>query len=165
VYGNSVLDKALYTNQIIARHASHQNAYPPLFHDRFMIINRIGCYVVYDLVQHKDIKIIHKYNPVDDAGTFNNQVKYIESNDVIYSKCDGIVHEYNNTSDFYVITNETISPSNNNECIVCLVDMERQHALMPCGHTQYCPKCIEGMVGKKCAICDGLIDSVMRIYI
>ena len=49
------------------------------------------------------------------------------------------------------------------ECCICLEKIKQKHALIPCGHTNTCPKCIKSV--KKCPICQAHITSSMKIFL
>lgn len=48
------------------------------------------------------------------------------------------------------------------QCCVCFHFTEKNKALIPCGHTQFCEKCIG--VLKKCPLCEKEISSILPIY-
>lgn len=48
------------------------------------------------------------------------------------------------------------------QCCVCFHFTDKNKALIPCGHTQFCDKCI-GIL-KKCPLCDKDISSILTIY-
>lgn len=53
------------------------------------------------------------------------------------------------------------------ECGMCLEPMEERWALVPCGHTQYCIRCIDTLEHEQkplCPECRGDIKKKMRIY-
>ena len=48
------------------------------------------------------------------------------------------------------------------KCVVCFDLTERKHALVPCGHTQFCKSCIEKF--KDCPVCRESVSSFIKIY-
>jgi len=48
------------------------------------------------------------------------------------------------------------------QCSVCFGYAEKNKALVPCGHTQFCDKCIRILT--KCPLCDKNINSILNIY-
>jgi hypothetical protein len=48
------------------------------------------------------------------------------------------------------------------QCRVCSGFTEKKKALVPCGHTQFCDKCIKTLT--KCPLCTTEISSVLNIY-
>ncbi len=48
------------------------------------------------------------------------------------------------------------------QCSICFGFAEKNKALVPCGHIQFCGKCIETL--KKCPLCDKNITSILNIY-
>ena len=51
-----------------------------------------------------------------------------------------------------------------NECAVCMLDNKNKIAIIPCGHTQICEKCISKFVNKTCPICRNHFDNYVRLY-
>lgn len=47
-------------------------------------------------------------------------------------------------------------------CCICMEEIIKKVALIPCGHTAYCNKCIRKI--DKCALCKSYITNVMNIY-
>lgn len=50
---------------------------------------------------------------------------------------------------------------NKDECIVCFLNIDEKHAMIPCGHTQTCFKCATRV--KNCPICRCDISSVVKL--
>ncbi len=48
------------------------------------------------------------------------------------------------------------------QCCVCFHFTEKNKALIPCGHTQFCEKCIGTL--KRCPLCEKEISSILPIY-
>lgn len=47
-------------------------------------------------------------------------------------------------------------------CTICFKKTDRNKILVPCGHTQYCTKCIEKLT--ECSICRSAITNIINIY-
>lgn len=54
-------------------------------------------------------------------------------------------------------------PPNSNMCVVCK-DLERTHALIPCGHKALCGNCVELLHPKRCPLCNENFSSTLRIW-
>ncbi|XP_029341752.1 uncharacterized protein LOC107883608 isoform X2 [Acyrthosiphon pisum] len=54
-------------------------------------------------------------------------------------------------------------PPNSNICVVCK-DLERTHALIPCGHKALCGNCAELLHPKRCPLCKANFSSTLRIW-
>lgn len=52
---------------------------------------------------------------------------------------------------------------NNNECCICMEEIKQKIALIPCGHTQYCNKCIISI--DKCSLCNKPINGVLNLFL
>ena len=50
------------------------------------------------------------------------------------------------------------------QCTICMRRAKKDKALVPCGHTQYCNKCITGLKEKECPLCRAKVDMVIKIY-
>lgn len=50
----------------------------------------------------------------------------------------------------------------NNQCCICFSFTERKQFCIPCGHTQYCTSCIEGL--QKCALCRESVEKISNVY-
>lgn len=48
------------------------------------------------------------------------------------------------------------------ECCICLNYTSKSMLLVPCGHRQYCKKCIETI--NKCSLCNANIESKIKVY-
>jgi hypothetical protein len=53
----------------------------------------------------------------------------------------------------------------NNECSICMENIDERIVIIPCGHTSFCSKCIEGIKNNKCPICRYKIDKINKIFI
>jgi len=52
--------------------------------------------------------------------------------------------------------------SNAKECVICLDEIERPSAIDPCGHTNFCYDCLEGV--QLCPICRGPITKILKLF-
>ena len=48
------------------------------------------------------------------------------------------------------------------KCVICMAKTEKEKALVPCGHTQFCDKCIDDI--KVCSLCRKKVTLVMKIF-
>lgn len=78
----------------------------------------------------------------------------------------------NGTAPFWLQTREFIKKDDVNKiglnCSICMLSIEKQTCLKPCGHAQFCSGCIEKIQKKpksKCPICDEEIKESFRIYL
>lgn len=62
----------------------------------------------------------------------------------------------------YKLIEDTEDVDEKDQCCVCFHFTEKNKALIPCGHTQFCEKCIGTL--KKCPLCEKEISSILPIY-
>jgi len=74
---------------------------------------------------------------------------------------DSIIGYYDNNCDIFELKEQS-NINEENQCAICSNYTEKNTALVPCGHTKFCNKCITKM--KNCVICQKLISSTIRIY-
>ncbi len=94
-------------------------------------------------------KEIHKIcnNNANSIITINN--KYIETRGI------------NNTTKIYKITDTDDIPEEE-MCIICYNSTLKNEVLVPCGHTQFCNKCIKDIT--KCPLCRQAVTQIIKIY-
>lgn len=54
--------------------------------------------------------------------------------------------------------------ASNNDCIICFHEIQNKVALISCGHSQFCEKCINSLKTKHCPICRKGYSSILKIY-
>lgn len=54
--------------------------------------------------------------------------------------------------------------STSTECCICLKDISVRIVLVPCGHINFCNKCIDMLNKKECPLCSGQIEKYIKIY-
>jgi hypothetical protein len=60
----------------------------------------------------------------------------------------------------YIIKSDADVPLED-QCVICFKRTNKSHLLVPCGHTQYCEKCINKI--SDCSICRATIKQVIKI--
>ena len=58
-----------------------------------------------------------------------------------------------------------IKNTNANECCICYEEIKIRHVLIPCGHTQYCEKCIEKLPNQTCSMCKLRYTQILKIFV
>lgn len=85
-------------------------------------------------------------------------------------KSDGV----NGAAPYWLQTREFIKKDDLNKhsmnCSICMLTIDKQTCLIPCGHSQFCAKCIEKLSSKTdskatCPICQKTITSTLRIFL
>lgn len=56
---------------------------------------------------------------------------------------------------------KVVADPNATNCIICVTELAT-HAIIPCGHRNYCEKCIEKV--DRCSICRTFAHSSIKIY-
>ena len=59
-------------------------------------------------------------------------------------------------------SNRRYMSNREDECIICM-DKPPTHAIVPCGHAQFCGTCLK-LELLVCPMCKGQIDSILKIY-
>nr|QDY52315.1 hypothetical protein 6_27 [Mimiviridae sp. ChoanoV1] len=109
---------------------------------------------IYDYINNKELQnIVNRHTP-NPQGTKNN-IK-IELKGEYYIIKDGL------NSTFYKFIKEDDIPDEN-KCVVCFSKTERKNVLVPCGHTQFCSKCVKENM-ETCPLCRANIEKVIKIY-
>lgn len=48
--------------------------------------------------------------------------------------------------------------------MICFNEIKNKVAVVSCGHAKFCEKCVTTIKDKKCPVCRGNINSVMKIF-
>lgn len=72
--------------------------------------------------------------------------------------------EYHADQKMYLIKKISKDDNTQNECCVCMTEIKGKIALIPCGHTSVCEKCVKMIEPKRCPICKNPYTSILRIY-
>lgn len=85
-------------------------------------------------------------------------LKYFKiKNEELNKNNEELLNEY---TDLKKILTDTIPLEN--QCCICFGFTRKNKFLQPCGHTQYCNRCINEI--KSCAVCESNIEQVKSIY-
>lgn len=140
----------------------------------FSVIDKLDDYTLYDLT-HNDIMVLvgfqnNKYKCYYyhikqkrflDNGNF---IKWL-NNDEILEFTPTNEADISNTAQSGDIIIKSFSfdgKKDVNECCICMEKIKKKIALIPCGHTQICDKCIKSIT--KCAICNQQYTNTLNIY-
>lgn len=124
-----------------------------LLKKNIVIITSESEFIFYNLLT-KEAKRTSKYSD----GQLYTVSFLIGSNSNII--CANFVKGTFNKSIIYKVTDDEIADED--KCSICYNYTEKQNILVPCGHTQYCTKCITDLT--KCAICRADVTQVMKIF-
>lgn len=133
---------------------------PYLVNDQIMFCMNRTHYIIYDVVNNIIVeKISHDWN-----GIFDQHSNIIIVHPMI-NFCDNkIIIVHKDKTEFFVLK-DAEEVAKENECVVCFKHTDKNHALFPCGHTQYCGACITKIVEKKqCCICKSTVSETIKIF-
>jgi hypothetical protein len=109
---------------------------------------------IYDYVNNNELKNIvnrHIPNPQGQRTSIR-----IEQKNEYY-----IIKDGQNTTFYKFIKEEEIPDEN--KCVICFSRTQRKNVLVPCGHTQFCSKCVKENM-ETCPLCRANIEKVIKIY-
>jgi len=64
-----------------------------------------------------------------------------------------------------ITTNIPKTEQSPNDCCICFSPIEQKIALIPCGHTNICEKCVIDSCGNKCPICRVGIEKYVKVFL
>lgn len=113
--------------------------------------------IIYDYQNKKELLTVegvvrNKNDMYNDRGYHNNTIFSDESIIVVYTKNKQEVYKFKDIDELH----------EDKKCVICFSLTERNHALFPCGHTQFCEQCITQF--SNCPICRKDVSSVIKIY-
>lgn len=143
-----------------------------------LIIKNIPQYLIDEIVKSTILFDYYDYNPSDDNGYIfltkmiqnknyrlsNTIINFIESSKnptyIFKIAIDNQFLQQNQVKPKFVIS---VYKQEKN-CIACFEEIKEIYAIIPCGHTDLCPKCYENIKKKTCPICTNVIKEFNRIY-
>ena len=113
--------------------------------------------VIYDYQNKKEILkvkgiIRNKNEMCSNIKNYNYTILDDESVIVVYTKNKQEVYKFKDIDEL----------PDDKKCVVCFGLTERNKAIVPCGHTQFCKNCINKF--KECPICRKDVSCVIKIY-
>lgn len=140
----------------------------------FSVIDKLDDYTLYDLT-HNDIMVLvgfqnNKYKCYYyhikqkrflDNGNF---IKWLNNDEILEFTPTNEVDISNaaQSGDIIIKSFSFDGKKDVNECCICMEKIKKKIALIPCGHTQICDKCIKSIT--KCAICNQQYTNTLNIY-
>ena len=130
--------------------------------NKHVILEGMHEYIIYDYVTDNEVERIPKEIKPVDAQSFTNlteviivgkthiSVKYTDPNNPASTKM--VLYKF--------MDDDEIPDSE--KCVVCFAKTEKKKVLVPCGHTQFCEKCINDI--QECPLCRKKVDLVMKIH-
>lgn len=133
----------------------------PVINNELIVLSGLNDFIIYDYIHDNEIrKIDRKYTLTSNQNGFNNPSVINILNDNILS----VTHHISATSKNIVLyrlkDNDEIPEAE--QCVICMNRTKKNKILVPCGHTQYCQKCISDL--KVCSICRTKVGSIIKIY-
>lgn len=137
---------------------------PLLVNDSIVILLQKTHYVFYDIINDKIIQTISYKSDIEISAPSNPNIKTkIISPVVRFANNKFIVTHASGENDIYVLKDSN-DIARENECVVCFHHTDKQFALVPCGHTQYCIDCIADVALKECHICKKTVQASIKIF-
>lgn len=140
----------------------------------FSVIDKLDDYTLYDLT-HNDIMVLvgfqnNKYKCYYyhikqkrflDNGNF---IKWLNNDEILEftPTNEADISNAAQSGDIIIKSFSFDGKKDVNECCICMEKIKKKIALIPCGHTQICDKCIKSIT--KCAICNQQYTNTLNIY-
>ena len=136
------------TFEIIMEYVNKSYVYPNIHIHGIIFISGINELIIYDYINNKELEtIINKTQ----NGSF-----------ILEQKGDYCIIKDGKSTSFYKFIKEDEIPDEN-KCVVCFSRTLRKSALVPCGHTQFCQKCIKSNF-ENCPLCREKIEKVIKLF-
>lgn len=133
-----------------------------IIEDKFIILRELNHYTIYNFIDNKEIDRIY-INRVKKYNSGNGTEYYIDGKKIeaINNKYISVQDSNNNITKIYKFVDSDDIPEGE-QCIICFNRTMKDKALIPCGHTQYCNKCIIDI--KTCSLCRKEVEKIIKIY-
>ena len=101
--------------------------------------------------------LISNNNSMKSSDLQNKYEKQLEENKILH---DFLIEEKIISNELRENLKEAVPEKN--QCCICFGYTDKKQSCVPCGHTQYCCKCIIKI--KNCSICSAKIDQIIKLY-
>ena len=142
------------TLEIVREYSNKYLPYNDIIINNILLIADKNELIIYDYINHRELQTIVNRHTPDQRGYKSDIL--VEQKNEFYIIKDG------QKTSFYKFINEEEIPDEN-KCVICFSRTQRKNVLVPCGHTQFCSKCVKENM-ETCPLCRANIEKVIKIY-